>query len=276
MIIDGKKIANAILAQLYERVDRLPSRPLFCDVVVGNDPVSLSYVKMKGKTAERVGIEFLQVQLQESVTQEELVLTLEGLNRKERMCGLIVQLPLPAEMDRGAVLGAIHPDIDVDCIGGAGASAFYGGVSRLTPPTAAAVMTLLDSVPVIFEGKRVLVIGQGELVGKPVTHLLKSRGVEPLVADKATENLPELLRSADVIVSGTGKPKLITGQMVKPGCVVVDAGTAETDGGIVGDVDFESVNQVASYVSPVPGGVGPVTVAKLLENVVKVASSKLQ
>jgi methylenetetrahydrofolate dehydrogenase (NADP+)/methenyltetrahydrofolate cyclohydrolase len=144
----------------------------------------------------------------------------------------------------------------------------------VTPPTAAAIVEIIDSLNLSFVGMSILVIGQGELVGKPITKMLTSKGLKPQIADKNTSNLPELLLSADIVISGTGQAGLITGAMIKPGAVIIDAGTAESNGGIVGDVDFASVKDKASFISPVPGGVGPVTVAKLLANVVKVAQTK--
>ena len=187
------------------------------------------------------------------------------------MCGLIVQLPLPEHLDRQAVLDAIDPKIDVDCTGKINTDLFYHGKAYVEFPTAAAVMEILDNSNDNLAGKKCLVIGYGQLVGRPVSFLLEQRGLKVDVARSKTENILELMKEADVIVSAVGKPKLVAGDKIKPGCIVIDAGTAESDGGIVGDVDFETVKDVAGFVSPVPGGVGPVTVAKLLFNVLKVA-----
>lgn len=271
MTIDGKQLAQKILADLKLRVAKLGFTPLFCDVLVGDDPVSLSYVNIKGKTAKAVGLDFKIAAFPDTITTEALVQEIQALNQESHMAGLIVQLPLPPHIDRDIVLDAIDPRIDVDGIGKNNTELFYDNKAQLVPPTAAAIIHILDSLQIDLSGKHFLVIGQGELVGKPITHLLRQRGYHVVTGDHATENLASIIPHSDVVISGTGQPKLIYGSMVKPGAVVIDAGTAESSGGIVGDVDFESVSAVAGYVSPVPGGVGPVTVAKLLENVVRVA-----
>ena len=190
------------------------------------------------------------------------------------MCGLIIQLPLPLQINTQEVLNAIALRIDVDCTGGTNGDLFYSGKALIEPPTALAICELLDSIGVDLANKKFLVVGQGQLVGKPVSFILKQKGYTVDVADDKTENILDLMKQADVIISAAGKPKLITGEKIKPGAIIIDAGTAESDGGIVGDVDFESVRNVASAISPVPGGVGPVTIAKLLQNVLKVAKEK--
>lgn len=278
MIIDGKKISSEILSDLRARVGRLGFVPKFVDVLVGADPVSVSYVNIKQKTAESVGIAFRRELLPASASTEEVIAVIQRLNKEPLLCGLIVQLPLPPSLDQKKVLDAISPALDVDCIGSVASAKFYApgdGGLRLSPPTASGILYTLDRLAdeqgIDLFTKHFAVVGQGKLVGKPVSFLLLQRGCTVLVATRATQNLPELIRSADVVISATGQPKLITGSMVSPGAVVIDAGTSEEDGGIVGDVDFESVAPIASYLSPVPGGVGPVTVAKLLENVVIVA-----
>lgn len=276
MIVDGKKIAREISEGLKKRVARLhPFQPVFCDILIGDNPVSSQYVAMKGKAAREIGIEFRRADLPANVTTAQVIEKIRTLNAEPGMMGLIVQLPLPAQLDRSAILEAIDPRIDVDCTGRVNSERFYSGNPYLIFPTAAAVMALLDSVAPDptgdLRGKNILMIGQGALVGRPVTHLLRRRGLEVVTADQNTENVPGLIKQADVLISATGQAKMITDDMIKPGAIVIDAGTSESKGGIVGDVDFESVAPVASFLSPVPGGVGPVTVAKLLENVVTVA-----
>lgn len=264
MIINGKQIADRILRDLEQQITQLPFQPVLCDVLVGDDQVSLSYVRIKEKMALSVGLGFRLVQLPHSATTNEVVAAMEEIQQDENLCGLIVQLPLPDSVDRTTVLGAINPRIDVDAIG--------PQTSNLTPPTAAAIVEILDSLNLDLSTKQILVIGQGELVGKPVTELLQARGLAVTTADQSVKDLKQLTQTADVIISGTGQGGLLAGDMVKSGSVIIDAGTSESGAGIVGDVDFASVEPVAGAVSPVPGGVGPVTVAKLLENVVTVAS----
>src|SRR6185503_1944231 len=226
--------------------------------------------------AEEIGVEFWLKQYPKEVTTESLIKTIRELEAEPRLCGLIIQLPLPEHIDKKAVIDAIDPKLDVDCIGRENSREFYEGRARLVPPTAAAVVHLLQSLPTDLKEKKVLVIGQGQLVGMPVTHLLKAYGHHVITADKDTADLSVVSKDADVIISGTGKPGLITADLIKEGAIIIDAGTAESDGGIAGDVDFESVKDKASFISPVPGGVGPVTVSKLLENVVLVAKSKIE
>ncbi len=270
-IIDGKKIRDTILERLTAEVSALPFQPVFSDVLVGDNPVSAQYVRMKGKTAERIGISFRHANYPETITTDELVAELGMLGREPNMCGLIVQLPLPKTFDTKHVLDAIDPRIDVDSTGDINTRRFYNGEESFGFPTAMAVMTILDSLDLPLTEKKFLVVGQGALVGKPVAYLLKKRGYHVDIAEKETKNTNELIANADVIITATGVAKLIRGDMIKQGSVIIDAGTSESKGGIVGDVDFESVESIAGFVSPVPGGVGPVTVAMLLSNVVAVA-----
>ncbi len=272
-IIDGKKIKEEILGKVKQEVKGLSFVPLFCDVLVGNDPASVQYVDMKAKMAESVGIKFYSAFFPASITTEKLIEEIKALNKVPNMCGIIVQLPLPEALDRRAVLDAIESDLDVDFLGSVAGDEFYKGVSERGFPTALACMTLLDSININLEDKKIVVMGQGELVGRPVAALLKFRGLEPVVVRSQTENKEAFIKEADIIISGIGKGKYIKGDMIKQGAVLIDAGTSEMDSGIVGDVDMDSVKDVASYLSPVPGGVGPVTVAMLLQNVLCVAKN---
>ena len=192
------------------------------------------------------------------------------------MCGIIIQLPLPASIDKRAILDSIDPRLDVDCLGTVAGDKFYKGEINFGFPTALACMALLDYLNLDFKGKKIVVLGQGELVGKPVTALLQFRGFYPDIVRSKTENKKEIIKQADVIISGIGKGKYITGDMIKRGAIIIDAGTSESDESssntrtnVVGDVDFESVKGVASFISPVPGGVGPMTIAMLLHNTIQ-------
>jgi len=275
-IIDGKNLRENILLKVKEEISKLSFAPVFCDVLVGDDPASAQYVAMKARTAEKVGIHFHHAEFPESITTEELIGEIKKLNKIENMCGIIVQLPLPERLDKHAILDSIDPHLDVDCLGALASEKFYTNYDEevdLGYPTALACMALLDSIKINLEGKNIVVLGRGLLVGKPVANLLSLRGVSPTIISSQTENKEELIKQADIIISGIGKGKYITGSMLKPGAIVIDAGTSESNGGIVGDVDLESVKSMAGYVSPVPGGVGPVTVAMLLSNVLKVAKN---
>lgn len=270
-IINGKELSIEILEKIKSQVATLNFQPVFCDVLVGADAASVQYVQMKGKRAESVGIKFHNANFPAEITTEELIKEIKILNEIENMCGIIVQLPLPVHIDKQAVLDAINPRLDVDCLGTVASGKFYKGENPIGLPTALACMALLESINFDFANKNIVVLGQGMLVGKPVTALLQFKKLSPVIINSKTTNQAELIKNADLIISGIGKGKYITGGMIKEGVVLIDAGTSEDGGGIVGDVDLESVKDIASYVSPVPGGVGPVTVAMLLNNVLQVA-----
>ena len=274
-IIDGRKIKESILEDLKNKVDALPFSPLFCDILVGDDSVSASYVRIKSKAAESIGIKFRTINFPAEISTSEIIEEINNLNRVPHICGVIVQLPIPPHIDTQMVLDSIDPMLDVDCLGSFNSTNFYNDKeSSIGYPTALACMYILDSLNLDLYTKKIVVLGQGKLVGLPVSHLLEHRGLNISRINSKTENREELLRSADVIISAMGKGKYLNGSMIKEGVVIIDAGTSEDNGGIVGDVDIESVQGIASFVSPCPGGVGPVTVAMLLQNIVEVARLK--
>jgi len=273
-IIDGRKIKNKILEEIKKEITKLSFQPVFCDVLVGEDSASKQYVKMKARTAETVGIHFHNASFPSTIVTEDLIKEIKILNKMQNMCGIIVQLPLPLSLDRRAILDSIDSRLDVDCLGTVASEKFYSDKTELGFPTAFACMEILNSINLDLNDKKIVVLGQGELVGKPITALLRFRGLEPETITRGTENKEEIIKQADVIISGMGHGKYITGNMIKKGVVLIDAGTSESNGGIVGDVDLESVKGVTDFVSPVPGGVGPVTVAMLFKNVLKVAKNK--
>ncbi len=274
MIIDGIKIKNEILEEVKKGVSELSFKPIFCDVLVGSDPVSLQYVNLKAKIANYVGIDFHKTQFPENISTLDLCYDIKILGEMDNMCGLIVQLPLPDNVHQKSALDAININIDVDCLNSQSQNTFYNNTAFLSYPTALACMHIIDSLNIDLSGKKIVVLGQGMLVGRPVTHLLSQRGFTVDTITRETLNKEELLLNADLIISAIGQGKYITGDMIKKGVIIIDAGTSEINAGIVGDVDMESVRNVASYVSPVPGGVGPVTVAMLLLNVLKVAQRR--
>ncbi len=273
ILIDGKKIQKKILKDVKTEVAELKFQPIFCDILVGEDPVSMQYVKMKAKMAKEVGMIFHGAFFPADITPEELLKEIYILNNVPGMCGIIVQLPLPLNLDKRAVLDAIDPRLDVDCLGKMAGEKFYAGNTEIGFPTALACMTALDSVGMDLANKKIVVLGTGELVGRPVAALLKFRNLEPVALNSETENKKEFIKNADVIISGIGKGKYINGNMIKEGVILIDAGTSEDGSALVGDVELNSVSSLASYLSPVPGGVGPVTVAILLRNVLTVAKS---
>ncbi len=283
-IIDGKKIRKEILDKIKKEVENLPFVPIFCDILVGENPMSMQYVNMKAKTAMSVGIHFHKAFFSSTITTSELVKEIEILNKMENMCGIIIQLPLPSSIDSRIALDAISPSLDVDFLGSVASKQFYDGNIQRGFPTAFACMTLLDSLNLDLKDKKIVVLGKGNLVGKPIASLLKFRGLNPTIITRKTppcnadgvviageENKESLIKEADIIISGIGKGKYIRGNMIKKDAILIDAGASEGNSGIVGDVDLESVSDIASFVSPVPGGVGPVTVTILLQNVLYVA-----
>ena len=190
------------------------------------------------------------------------------------MSGIIVQLPLPAHLDKTAILGAIDPVLDIDCIGAYNSDRFYESVPGMSFPTALAIIEILDGLPVDLYKKNIVMMGNGELVGKPVVELLTRRNIPVTVIDSKTKNPTEILQSADIIISAIGKENILTGDMVQEGAIVIDAGTSESNGGVVGDVDQSTVLGKASMLAPVPGGVGPVTVAMLFRNLFETAEGR--
>lgn len=274
-IIDGRKIKDEILEIVKKEILTLPFTPVFCDILVGEDMSSLQYVRMKAKVAESVGIKFRTADFPSTVTTENIIEEIENLNRVPHMCGIIIQLPLPSHIDKRKVLDAIDPALDVDCLGGVNSDNFYNNSGTISYPTALACMHIIDSLNINLSKKKIIMLGQGNLVGLPVTHLLKSRGLNVITVNSKTENKEGLIKDADLIISAIGKAKYIKGDMIKDGAIVIDAGTSEDNGAVTGDVDLESIKNIASFVSPTPGGVGPVTVAMLLKNVLQVAKSKI-
>lgn len=275
-IIDGRKIRDDILEKVKKEIQALSFKPVFCDVLVGENPASMQYVQMKERTAEAVGISFYQANFPESITTDDLIREINVLNNMKNMCGIIIQLPLPSHIEKQKVLDTINPNLDVDCLGKTNSEKFYTDYEEendLVFPTALACMAILEFLDLDFKNKKIVVLGQGMLVGKPITTLLNYRNLNPISLNSQTENKEDIIKEADIIISGMGNGKYIIGSMIKDGVILIDAGTSESEGALVGDVDFESVKDIAGYISPVPGGVGPVTVAMLLNNVLKVAKN---
>lgn len=274
MIIDGRALAQKLNEQTAERVKKLSFTPLLCDVVVGDDPASLSYVGIKQRTAEQYGLKFRLEHLPASADATQVIAATREVQTDPNLCGLIVQLPLPKNLPTEQILSAIESGVDVDLINPQTTEAFYSGQPSLVPPTAGAILHILDSLERDLAKAEFVVVGQGDLVGKPTAFLLKQRGLKVQVVTQDSPDRGEIIKQADVLICGAGQPGIITGDMVKEGVIVVDAGTSESEGSITGDVDFESVSPKAALITPVPGGVGPVTVAMLLANVVQTAEKR--
>jgi methylenetetrahydrofolate dehydrogenase (NADP+)/methenyltetrahydrofolate cyclohydrolase len=274
-LINGRAAAQAHLAYLNETYWAGLSEPLpaltIVDIVVGDNPVVQSYVKAKAKAAEQVHFHFETVVLPDSVTTQDVLAELAAIQARSDVVGVLIQLPLPEHLDTATILAAIKPELDIDCLTPQSRAAFYGGQAMFVPPTAAAVVQLLEQYFPEYKTSVCAIIGQGELVGKPVAQLLTQVGSAVRVADKSVADLSAVTRGAQVVISATGQAGLITGDMLDAGTVVIDAGTAEAGGNVVGDIDRVSVEPVVRLLAPVPGGVGPMTVAMLVDNACKAA-----
>lgn len=270
MLVSGRKIAEEILQDLKARIGDGP-RPTLGVVLVGRNPASLTYVNAKKKRGEETRINVQVCNFPETITQPELEMEVKEVIA-EGHDGIIIQLPLPQHIDRQKILDLVPADMDVDCLTSANKNKLEAGEPVFLPPASAAVLEILKYYSIDLGHKRVLLVGMGELVGKPLAAILRSRGIKFDTVYLGHGDLTKQAPEADVIISGTGKAGLITGDLVKPGAVVIDAGSAGTDKGVVGDVDTASVEPKASLLSAVPGGVGPVTIAMLLQNVVAAAN----
>ena len=273
--LDGKALAAKIKARVREEAVKLPRRPGLAVVLVGNDPASRVYVTSKRKDCEECGFYSEEYALLESATQEELLELVETLNGREDIDGILVQLPLPAQLDEETVIQAIDPEKDVDGFHPMNAGALLIGRPGFLPCTPAGVMDLLDEYGVDPAGKRAVVVGRSHIVGKPMALLLLRRNATVTVCHSRTPDLAEHCRQADILVAAVGRQGLITGDMVKQGAVVVDVAMNRDDNGkLCGDVDFAAAAERAAYLTPVPGGVGPMTRAALMENTLLAAKRR--
>jgi methylenetetrahydrofolate dehydrogenase (NADP+)/methenyltetrahydrofolate cyclohydrolase len=274
-IIDGKAVAARIRAEVAEDVARLVSErgspPGLATVLVGADPPSQIYVAGKHRACAEVGISSIGRELPEDAGQEELAAVVSALNADPAVNGIIVQLPLPDHLDAALATSAVDPAKDVDGLTPTNAGLLVQGRDGLVPATPLGVIELLRRYDTPLEGARAVVVGRSDLVGKPVASLLLAENATVTVCHSRTRNLEEVCLSADVLVAAVGSPRLVTGEMVREGATVIDGGMNRTDEGLVGDVDFEAAAQRARAITPVPGGVGPMTIAMLLRNTVKAA-----
>jgi methylenetetrahydrofolate dehydrogenase (NADP+) / methenyltetrahydrofolate cyclohydrolase len=275
-ILDGKSLAAAMRAELQRKVAALVQRgvrPGLAVILAGDDAASRVYVRNKTLAAEQVGVASSLIELPGSVTQAQLMERISALNADPSIHSILVQLPLPKHIDSARVLEAIDPAKDVDGFHEANLGALMAGRPGAVPCTPAGVMRLIEHAGVPLAGRRAVVIGRSNIVGKPLALLLLQKDASVTICHSKSGNLAEFTRNADILVAAVGRAKLVTGAMVKPGACVIDVGVNRLpDGKLAGDVDFASVQPVAGWITPVPGGVGPMTVAMLLENCVHAAS----
>jgi methylenetetrahydrofolate dehydrogenase (NADP+)/methenyltetrahydrofolate cyclohydrolase len=274
-LIDGKAVAAALRAALAARVASLPFRPGLAVVLVGDDPASAVYVRNKDRAAAGVGLAVRTVTLPGDTSQAALLAQVAGLNADPSVDGILVQLPLPAQIDARAVILAIDPAKDVDGLHPVNAGRLAAGDPGLVPCTPLGVMKLLEASGVAVRGGSALVLGRSVLVGRPMAALLLNADATVTVAHSHTADLPALCRQADMVVAAVGRPGLVRGDWLRPGAVVIDVGINRlADGTLAGDVAFEECRAVAGAITPVPGGVGPMTIACLLENTVSAALAR--
>lgn len=274
-LIDGKAISAATRDALKEGVARLAARgitPGLAVVLVGEDPASRVYVNNKKKACAQLGIYSQEHLLPEETTTAQLLELVDRLNRQREIHGILVQLPLPAQIDADAVLAAIHPDKDVDAFHPYNVGRIMIGDYRFAPCTPAGVMELLDAAGIDPAGQECVIIGRSNIVGKPMSMLMLQRNATVTLCHSRTRNLAEVCRRAQILIVAIGRAKMVTADFVRPGAVVIDVGmNRDAEGRLCGDVDFESVEPLASYITPVPGGVGPMTITMLMKNTLAAA-----
>ena len=279
-IIDGKALSDKILKEIENEHSELQAKvgrkAGLAVIIVGENPASQIYVRNKIRACERVGFHSETIRFDEHITEENLLLEIEKLNNDNNIDGILVQLPIPKHINELKVINAISAEKDVDGFHTTNiGKMMIGDETGFLPCTPAGVIQMFEEYNIDLEGKDVLVIGQSNIVGKPMTLLLINKRATVQVCNSKTKNLPEKLQKADVVVAAAGSPKLVKGSDVKEGVVVIDIGINRVDGKICGDVDFEEVSQKASYITPVPGGVGPMTIAMLIKNTFKSYKQKI-
>ena len=276
-IIDGKVISAAVKERVKEGVAELKSRGItvgLAVIIVGDDPASKIYVANKKKSCEALGIISEEYALPASTTEEELLKLVDELNHKKSINGILCQLPLPSHLDEKLIINSILPEKDVDAFHPANVGRIMIGDFDFVPCTPAGIMEMLAYENINPEGKNCVVIGRSNIVGKPMAMLLLHKNGTVTVCHSRTRNLKEICSKADILVAAVGKAKFVTADMVKDGAVVIDVGMNRVDGRLYGDVDFEEVSKKASAITPVPGGVGPMTIAMLMQNTLTAAKKQ--
>ena len=287
-ILDGKALATKIESEIAEEVadfiENNGREPVLAAVLVGDDPASAVYVKNKRLACERVGIESRLHRLESSATEDELLELIADLNNDDEVSGILVQLPLPAQIREQKVLDAVHPIKDVDCFHPENVGLMVQGRPRYLPCTPHGCIQILHRYELPTIGRHVVVVGRSEIVGKPLAAMLAQKdshlgpsacNATVTLCHSRTSDLPGVCRQADILIAAIGKPKFITAEMVKPGAVVIDVGINRIETGLVGDVEFDGVKALASAITPVPKGVGPMTITMLLYNTLHAARAQL-
>jgi len=273
-IIDGKALSLSLKEEMKGRMADLAARygrvPCLAVIIVGDNPASRSYVRGKIKAAEFTGMDSRLIELPEDISQEKLLEEIAVLNSDKAVDGILVQLPLPKHIDEDKVIDAISIEKDVDGFHPQNVAKLWLGRDCIVPCTPKGIIKMIETTGMDISGKKAVVVGRSNIVGKPVAKLLLDRNATVTIAHSRTHNLAAVCREADILVAAVGRPKMIGADMVKPGAVVIDVGINRTeDGHLVGDVDFDAVSEVAGWLTPVPGGVGPMTITMLMENTIE-------
>ena len=278
-IIDGKKVSSHIKDNIAAEVKILKNKtgktPGLAVVLVGDDPASAVYVKNKNKTCKNIGFQSFEHILSENTSEDKLLNLINELNNDDQVNGILVQLPLPSHISSKKILVSIDPQKDVDGFHLENVGRLVTGNTLFKPCTPAGIIKLLDEYKIEIEGKNAVIIGRSNIVGKPVSFLLLERNATVTICHSRTKDLPSITRSADILIAAIGKPNFVSLDMVKNNAVVIDVGINRLDGKLVGDVDFASVSKQASLITPVPGGVGPMTIAMLMENTLQAFKNSL-
>lgn len=269
MIMDGKSLKNEILSGLAEEVKALDKVPTLCVIQVGDDEASNVYINQKRKMCNDIGYNFIHEKYDDSITEDELLKNIERFNSNDNIDAILVQMPLPSGINEKNIQNAVNKYKDVDGLNDSNIVDLISGKSSLYPCTACGVISLLDKYGVTLEGSNVVIVGRSSLVGMPLFHMLENRNATVTLCHSKTRNLQSITKNADIIISATGVKGLIKEDMVNNNAVVVDVGITRENGKLYGDVDFDSVSKKASLITPVPGGVGPMTIASLAQNVLK-------
>lgn len=279
-IISGKEVSAFLNQKTADEVKLLNKKGIAVSlavIIVGDDPASKVYVNNKKKACEKLGIVSLEYALPENTTQDELLKLIDELNNRKDVNGILCQLPLPSHLDEELLINAISPEKDVDCFHPVNVGRLYTGTGKLKPCTPAGVMAMLEYYNIEMQGKNCVVIGRSNIVGKPMAALLTAKNGTVTLCHSKTANLKEYTGKADILVAAVGKPRFVKKDMVKESAVVIDVGIHRMENGkLCGDVDFDEVEPIAGYISPVPGGVGPMTIAELMENTVTAAKIQNQ
>ena len=274
IVINGRELASKISAKVKERVEELKRKgvyPCITAVLVGNDEASAIYVREKIKQCEKVGIKAQLLHLPQDMDTESLIKEVKKLSLDKTVHAILVQLPLPRQIDENAVLESISPEKDVDCLNPLNLGRLLVNDDCIESCTPKGIIRILENFNIPLEGKNVVVVNRSKIIGKPLSLMLLKKNATVRICHSKTEKLADHLSRADIIIVGVGKPKFLTVDMIKSGAVIIDVGTNKVNNKVVGDVDFESVKEKASFITPVPGGVGPMTVAMVLENTVLLA-----